>query len=220
MKFKEDAPVYGADGERVGSVDRVVIDPKTRAVTHVVVKEGLFFSREKVVPVGLIAEASDKEVTLSKVAADIQALRDFEEKHYVPADSDPTRTPPSVRSLFLYPPRSVTWWGPAEVLDSPARSTQRRYVSRRDESIRRDQVALKEGARVFDKDGHHVGDVAEIVTEPQSDLISHISISRGVLLKRETLIPSNWVQEFGQEEIRLSVGSEYLQNLKAPKPEE
>ena len=38
MKFKENAEVLTSTGDMVGRIDRVVIDPKSNEVTHLVVK--------------------------------------------------------------------------------------------------------------------------------------------------------------------------------------
>lgn len=47
MQFKDGANVYTADGHTVGSIDRVVIDPRTNEVTHVVVRRRLFFTEDQ-----------------------------------------------------------------------------------------------------------------------------------------------------------------------------
>lgn len=37
MEFREGTDVVTAGGEKVGEIERVVIDPRTREVTHIVV---------------------------------------------------------------------------------------------------------------------------------------------------------------------------------------
>jgi uncharacterized protein YrrD len=222
MRFKEGAPVYSADARQVGSVDRVVVDADTREITHVIVREGLLFTRDKLVPIDFVQEAGDDQVTLNKVVDEIQALRDFEESHYVPAErkrAGAGQLLGEVQSLFLYPPRSVTWWGPSEILDSPAQGRQPRYVRQKLENLSRGQVALEEGARVFDADGKQVGNVAEVVFDPESDRITHLVIARGLLLRTEKLVPSNWIKEIGEKEVRLTVGAQYLRALKTGEAE-
>jgi uncharacterized protein YrrD len=222
MRFKEGAPVYSADARHMDSVDRVVVDAETRAITHVVVEKGLFFTTDKLVPISFVKEASDDEVTLRKVADDIQDLPDFKESYYVPAEggsADPRQLPTDAQSIFPYPPRNVTWWGPSEILDGTGQPGQPRFVRRKLENLSRGQVALKEGARVFDRDGKQVGNVAEVLTDPESDRITHLVIARGLLLRRETLIPSNWVQDIGEESVHLAVTAAYLRDLKVHQPE-
>ena len=44
MQFKQGATVSTYDGKNVGHVDRVVLNPKTKEVTHIVVRKGLLVS--------------------------------------------------------------------------------------------------------------------------------------------------------------------------------
>jgi len=39
MQFKENAEVVTSSGDKVGRIDRVVIDPKSNELTHLVVKK-------------------------------------------------------------------------------------------------------------------------------------------------------------------------------------
>jgi uncharacterized protein YrrD len=55
MKLEQDANVFTAHDGQIGQLDRVVIDPKTYKVTHIVIRKGLIFTHEKVVPISLIA---------------------------------------------------------------------------------------------------------------------------------------------------------------------
>lgn len=62
MQFKQGTHVYTIDGKDVGAIDRVVLDPKTDEVTHVVVRRGWLFSEDKVVP---ISSADCRRLALS-----------------------------------------------------------------------------------------------------------------------------------------------------------
>ena len=71
-EFKERASVVTADEQQVCRVDRVVIGPKTKEVTHIVVRKGLIFTEDKVVPINLVASATEDRVTLREDAGDLQ----------------------------------------------------------------------------------------------------------------------------------------------------
>ena len=74
MQFVQGAGVYTADDQQVGHVDRVVIDPKTLEVTHIVVQKGFLFTEDKVVPLDLIAEANEDRVALREHAGKLLDL--------------------------------------------------------------------------------------------------------------------------------------------------
>jgi len=215
MQFKEGASVFTSEGQRAGQIDRVVIDPKTKEVTHVVVQKGFLFTTDKVVPVSLIGAATEDRVTLRKDAGDLQALPDFEETHYVPVSAAEAREmlPAGyVRHLYWYPPTSFTWWGS---LGYPARYGYPipPYVARTERHVPEGTVALEEGAKVLSRDREHVGDVDAVLTDPEKDRATHLLISQGLLLKEHKLVPTTWVSTVLGDEVHLSVGSDLLEGL-------
>ncbi len=92
MQFKQGANVSTFDGKSVGTVDRVVLTPKTKEVTHIVVRKGFLFSEDKIIPLSLITSATENQVTLRQDATDLDKLPPFEEVHYIPLDETEART--------------------------------------------------------------------------------------------------------------------------------
>jgi uncharacterized protein YrrD len=200
MLFKEDAKVVMADGTSVGSVDRVVLDPRTKAVTHLVVRKGLIFNHDKVIPVNLINTATEELVTLSAEAGDLQALPAFEVTHYVtltPEDISIDYTTSVAQPLFWYPP--AVWSA---------------YTVQTTRNIPLNTIALREGARVISKDDKYMGDVEQVFANPNSAEATHFVISKGLLLKERKLIPTAWVTGFSEDEVRLAVSGNLMQRLR------
>lgn len=84
MRFKQNVPVTTQEGTDIGHIDRVVLDPRTKAVTHVVVRKGVLLTEDKVIPIDLIESATEDRVTI-RTAGDLETLPPFEEKHFVQA---------------------------------------------------------------------------------------------------------------------------------------
>lgn len=122
MRLKQHATVVTAEGNEVGRVDRVVMDPTTKEVTHVVVHKGFLFAEDKVVPISLIDAASEERVTLREDAGDLQALPVFEETHYVQAGDE---LGPE-RGTDMPPPY---WYQPAGDLSSPRYIAEKKSTS-------------------------------------------------------------------------------------------
>ena len=216
MQFKEGAKVFTADGERVGTIDRVVLEPDTMEVTHLVVRKGFLFTEDKVVPMSLVGPAMEDQVTLREDAGDLERLPDFQESHYVPVV--PTRPRPgpkpaqrsahAARPLYLYPPLG-TWWTAAEYGDYD----RPRYVAKTEKGIPEDTVALEQGAKVMGRDGEHIGDVERIFTDPLEDRATHLLVSEGLILKDKKLIPTGWMSTVREDEVHLSVSSDLVERL-------
>jgi uncharacterized protein YrrD len=210
VKLKEGANVFTWDGEKVGSIDRVVLDPNTKEVTHLVVQKGFLFTTDKVVPISLIGPVTEDRVTLREGVGDLEALPDFEEKHYIPTTQIEGRKAPSasyVRPLYWYPPVSLNWGVAGHPIPS--------YVVRTERHIPGGTVALEEGAKVVSSDGEHVGDVEAVLTDPEQDRATHLLISRGLLLKEEKLVPTTWVSTVSEDRVHLALGSHVLDQLPA-----
>jgi uncharacterized protein YrrD len=217
MEFKKDTSVFTANGEDVGRIDRVVLDPHTKEVTHVVVRKGFFFTEDKVVPISLIAGATEDKVTLREDAGDLQSLPDFEETHYVVVNEEELAR--SARSGRYAPP--LYWYPPVTPMagypgfyEYPGYS-EPAYIAQTEQNIPEDTVALKEGAKVIAADGEHAGNIEELLTNAGADRVTHIVISQGLIFKEKKLVPSAWIGTVDENEVHLTVGSGTLDKLRS-----
>jgi uncharacterized protein YrrD len=213
MQFKEGTHVYAAGGDDVGRIDRVVIDPRTKEVSHVVVRKGFLFTEDKVVPINLIAQATDERVTLRQDAGDLENLPPFEETQYVPIDEEDRATFAPVgyaAPLYWYPTYGgVGWYGGASYPMYPNVA----YPTHTEKNIPEGTVGLKEGARVVTASGEHVGSVERIFT--QDDRVTHILVSQGVIFKEKKLVPMGWIVDVKEDEVTLGVRTGVLERLPA-----
>jgi uncharacterized protein YrrD len=219
MQFKDGTSVYTNDGKRVGSIERVVIEPGSKEVTHLVVEKGFLFTEDKVVPMSLVGPSTEDRVTLRKGAGDLEKLPDFEESYFVSTEKEteagpPKQTMPGIGSIYWYPPV-----GSKQNSGIFGSGTAPTYIEETVQNIPNNTVALKEGARVVTLDKKHVGDVEEIFTDVAEDKVTHILISQGLFLKERKLVPVNWINSINEGEVRLLVSSELVDNLPEYKAE-
>jgi uncharacterized protein YrrD len=59
MELKEGATVKTNDGQKVGTIDRIVVDPATNEVTHIVIEKGFLFTEDRILPVATFIMAGD-----------------------------------------------------------------------------------------------------------------------------------------------------------------
>jgi uncharacterized protein YrrD len=216
MRFTENAAVLAANGDKVGEIERVVIDPKTCQVTHIVVRKGFLFKEDKVVPVDLVASAVEDTVALRPDAGDLQTLPDFEEERLVIVDErELARHGVEGRSYpspgYWYPPFGAA---PMRALKAGGSSGQTKPVRTITErNLPERTIALEEGAEVVTADGEHVGDIEQVLTDPGADRVTHFIIKEGLLLKERKLIPTQWVSRLTEDRVKLAVGSDLLGRL-------
>jgi uncharacterized protein YrrD len=215
MQFKEGAKVLTSAGEQVGTIDRVVIDPGTKEVTHLVVEKGFLFTDDKVLPISLVGPAKEDEVILRKDEGFLEKLPDYKETHYVPVEQDqdqdlpPTKTTASLAPpLYQYPP-SGSWWEET----GHAESAKPRLVPMTETNIPDGAVALEDGADVIGSDGEKIGEIERIITDPVENRATHILIAEGLLLKAKKLIPTGWIKHILEDEVHLYVKSDFVDGL-------
>ena len=200
MDYPAGASVISADGEQVGELDRVVIDPKNGSVTHLVVRKGFLLPVDKVIPVELVSSSQENEVHLKEESGRMEELPDFIETNFLPLDEQEMArhgyTGDIAHPIYWYPgvgAAPLMWGGGYWGTTSPAMGYPNIYPVEQDQNIPEGTVALKQGARVIGMDGEHVGDVAEVLTESEHDRITHLVITKGVIGKQRKLIPANWI---------------------------
>lgn len=207
MEFKQDTTVFTADGQDVGRVDRVVLNPQTKKATHIVVRKGFLFTEDKIVPVGLISAADEKRVMLRPDAGDLNTLPPFEETNYIPLNEAEARSADYVAGqafpLYWYPPMGG-WLG----YDYPLP-----FVEETQQNIPANTVAVKEGARVIASDDQRVGSIERVYTNTSNNRVTGFLISRGLIMKEKRFIPINWVSRVSEDEVYLSVGAPILEEL-------
>lgn len=212
MQFKDGTSVYTFEGQDVGSVDRVVLNPNTKEVTHIVIRKGFLFTEDKVVPLNLIISATEGRVVLQlRDVNDLHMLPPFEETHYISLDESEFQTTTYEDELatpnYWYPPMGLMSYGYRTGYDYPS------YTVETEQNIPDDTITLKEGARVMSVDNQHVGNVVRIFTESEHNQATHFLISDGIIFKHKKLVPVSWIREIQEDKIYLGVGSAMLDKL-------
>jgi uncharacterized protein YrrD len=225
MKFRRGADVVTPDGDKVGDIDRVVIDPKTQEVTHLVVAKGFLLTTDKVLPLNLVGNATEDQVMLREDVGDLEELPDYKETHFVEveeieeseqlAPDDEDVQADTVGSMYWVPPAGRSWWGAPGYLGYPGTFGYPAppFVRETERNIPEGTVALNQGAPVFSGEGEHVGDVEEVFTDPQGGRVTHILVSQGLLFEERKRVPTTWIKAFEDNEVYLAVGEEVLDRL-------
>lgn len=208
LLFQQDAHVLTADRRQVGRIERVVLNPETRLITHIVVQTGSLFNKEqKVVPIEDVTETTEKEIVLRADSAQFESLPPLEEKHYTPPGED--AGPPTPAAVTP----SIAYGTPmAGALTDPAPSGEP-TVSHIDQNIPEGTVAMKEGARVISAEGRHIGNVERVMAEAPADEATYLLVSSGLLSKEHKLIPIQWVMMVSEDEVHLRVKQATLEEL-------
>ena len=71
---------------------------------------------------------------------------------------------------------------------------------------------------MISQDGKHVGNIKEVIVDPQDNRVTHFVINEGVLFKERKLIPVLWISEIDEHAVHLSSTSKVLERLPEYQP--
>jgi uncharacterized protein YrrD len=217
VELKEGTSVFTSDGKEVGTINRIVLDPETNEITHIVVQKGWLFAEDKVIPFGRVQSVTGDKVVIDESMGDFDQLPPFEETHYVgvsdrdaaartmPADAYPANV--FAPAYYWYPPFGYTGY-PAYGM--PYYSWPR---TKTEQNIPADTVPLKEGAKVVTADEKQVGNIDRLLVEPNTGHVTHFVIAEGLLFKDRKLVPANWIKTASEDKVRLNVSSDVLNRV-------
>ncbi len=216
MRLTKGADVYSSEGKKLGTLDRVILDPKTREVTELVISRGHLFPAKKIVSMDAVEQEVKDKITLRGPKQDLDDFLDFEETHYVDLEQTENLTNDEVLvpTSYWYPPLGLAWWR-AGGTDNPIYPAAPIYVAKTTKNIPEGTVALEEGAKVISSDEKHVGNIEQVVVDSQDKRVTHFVVTEGVLFKDRKLVPVTWISEIDENEVHLSVASNTLDRLPA-----
>jgi uncharacterized membrane protein/sporulation protein YlmC with PRC-barrel domain len=207
-----DAKVVCTDGD-AGWLTDLVVDPATRAVTHVVVRENTGDGREFLVPLDKVTDSSREEVRLGCTRAELAAFPEFTTTHYVPASS-----PEAQPIVAAWEMQSMSYSYGYEPIYMP--------VIRPDEQIPIEtqhvpegKLAIQRGAPVQSSDGQLLGEVVTLIVSPEDGVIKHFSLRMGELNKaREVILPLSTVTRANEGTVILNLTQAQVEQLPAMPP--
>jgi uncharacterized protein YrrD len=190
------ADIIGSDGEKIGVVDSLVLDPRTGSIQSVVVRKGFFFPTDRILPNTMIASVSDAGVTLNTTSAEVEGLTEYLDTEYI--------MPPAG-----YYGAPGYMWPTTQIYNSDLLV---------DEQIRQrmpNAVILSEGTLVVDMDGDDVGRITELYSDDQGRVIG-VKVEEGFFRHHDHYIPAHVITSADDTLVRLSVDKGTLESITSP----
>jgi sporulation protein YlmC with PRC-barrel domain len=237
MKLVKDAKIFTIDGKEAGNLNRFVMDPRSKAVTHIVFEHGGLFSQvEYLLPIELVNRVDDDGIHMMDLPVEsVEDLPRFEQDRYIITNErtlidEGVISDQSVRGYYYYPGSPFGNTGMMRPGDSMhvynppegtpgisqggiAESGQTPVRKETETNIPDETVALKEGAKVVSSDHKHVGDVERLLMDPDSEKATHFLITKGLFTKEKKLIPMDWVGDIREDEVLLVLEEDVVDRL-------
>src|SRR6266852_2209965 len=184
MDFRIGVPVMAEDG-RAGSLERLIFDPVADQVRGLVVTQGGLLPRDVVVPLDRVLSANEEEVRVRGTVEEIAALEGFTQTQFTAPPEE--WLPPADLTVgspyFLFPssPYAVGAFAPPAPISAPADEAE--------ENKPAGSVDLSAATEVICTDGTG-GTVDRVLTDGNSDHVTHLIVRRGSLLTRDIAVPA------------------------------
>jgi len=209
MRIQIGATVRSQEGEEIGRAERVVLDPSTQEVESIVVHRGLLLSRDVLVPISLVEEATEQEIRLRIPKDRVGDLSDFVSAHFE------IKPPEHLASYASYAPGSILFplVPPYGVPGEPGPYELGEVEQER--AVVPSELDIAEGMLVLALDGT-VGEVDEVRTDPVSDRATAIVVRARTGVKKEIEVPIELVSGIFPDHVQLSLTSEQVEELPTP----
>jgi hypothetical protein len=185
MDFVFGAAVVGNDGAEAGTLDRVLVDPRTREISHLVVRSPRV-SEDVLLPLSLVQGNADHRLLLHVAAGDLEHMPRYYEGR--------TSSPPAGRV-------------DTSVVPEPA---DRRQDLERALNVSPDARQYGPETRVTTADNAE-GRLVSLAAEQYTNRVSQLCV--GGLGDQDITVPDRWIGELGTDVIAVSATREQLRHL-------
>lgn len=183
----------GACGESV----TVIVDPVARKLTHFVVEDPDLVQR--VVAIDQVVETTRESIRLRCTRDELKQMESFVETHFVKNEA------PDPQFYAGGPLYMLPYATPMPMLGMPIEV----------EHVPLGEIAVRRGTLVEATDGY-VGDVAELLIDPEKGEITHFVLQEGHLWgKKEVTLPLSAIDRIEEETVYLKLDKEAVAQLPA-----
>ncbi len=195
MDIPVNAEVKCADGP-AGNSTSVILNPITRRVTHIVVRQKGLLHMERLVPLEFVTTSTPHEIQLRCTLQELADTEAFVDVQFIPADYPHMDYEAEEHMFWPYVHAGEDVTLPIET-----------------ERIPPGELAVHRGAHVEAKDGH-VGTVDEFLVDLSDGHISHLVLREGHLWgQKDVTIPVSEIQRIEEDTVYLKLDKHSVERL-------
>lgn len=223
MDIKLGKSVFSRDGEKIGTVDRLVIDPKREDLIEIIVHKGVLLTRDRLIERGFIENVDPDGTVHLKVTADkVEELPLFVREEYIaPNPAEALQEPYVVaagRGGILWrapsPSPHYGWYGRERDLLDPSSASAPEIEIR--SNLPGNAVVVDRGSDVVDVDGAKLGTVIEIAVDADGELESLFVQTGHFGRHHEIDVPRSLIKSLTHKQVHLTVPASALKHRVVP----
>lgn len=199
MEIDLGADIISNDGEKLGTVDSLVMDPTSHEIRSIVVRKGFFFPTDRILPADLVTGIEDGVVRMNISEADANNLEEYMDANYLMPPAGFYGAPG-----YMWPATSTMIYNAGALVDE---QIHQRYP---------DAIVLSEGTLVVDNTGDELGRVTELASD-ESGRVVGLRVEQGFFRHHERYIPVHFIAKADDSIISLSVDKSHVEDATAPR---
>jgi uncharacterized protein YrrD len=210
--------VYTSDGQDVGSIDRLILDPDTNQVKAAVIRKGVLLRHDIEAPREIMDITSDGAIRLSATAAEVHSLPEFLPGAYTTPPAD-YPLPAGYSSESVYLPYGFGLGGPGGLGTTPVGmmpdNAQAREVRAAWHRQDLENAVIQEGSKVVSREEEHIGEVHQLRFNQQTGALTHIVVRWGFIFTMDTELLATMIASVRDGAVTLSVSAAEVKSAMA-----
>ena len=210
MRVDLGAEVRTMDGQVVGKIKHLIMEPGSNNVRSVVIEKGFLLPDDVEVTLDRLHYGIDERIELNCTKEEYDRLPRFDRSQY-------TDRPPANVVLAGFPPVGILWNNTSGYPAGYAAGTYPTLLdgdsAMNDPDVNREIVGnghatpavIEKGSAVYSSDDHQIGEVHEVTFDVSSGRPLVLIVRSGLILHRDTQVPADRIQEVNDGEVRLNV---------------
>jgi sporulation protein YlmC with PRC-barrel domain len=208
-RYELGTTVYTNDDVNIGTIDRLIVDPRAGTLQGFVVRKGLALQRDVVIPAADVAPDEYDDMAgilrLTISAKDTDRLLAYQEESYAQPPAT-TKTP------------GVLWPAPVYYPDPNARGhREEKHAARaRIEQTHPASALLRTGTKIVGRDGTKIGTVDELVANDRTGTITELVANKGLLDPDQVRIPVQLIDTVTDDTIYVALDKDGVSEFTYP----
>ncbi len=195
--FNIGANVHCHDGQ-CGKLTKVVVNPNTFEVTNLVVEEGFLLKHARAFPVSLVEKAAGDDIYFALHSDQLSKYPEYVETEYERPES-------GWEGKASYQPGDVLFPSATAPYDMGVRMVKEKVR----QGIAEELAVVEKGTKVYN-DEDVIGKLDHVISDQESNTISHLVIRQGVLFPDQLEIPISLIKSVSEEGIFVTATNEVL----------
>jgi sporulation protein YlmC with PRC-barrel domain len=195
MDIALDAKVHFSE-DGTGKITKVVVNPITGKMTHIVVRAKGSFEVEYLVPVDKIVESKPQDVSLAITMSDLRLMDTYERIHYLSKSGPPEDSADPATIFWPFMPPGDE--GPMYVMEV---------------QVPPEDLVVNRGSQVNAADGK-IGKVDGFMVNPENSHVTHLVLEKGHFWgDHDVAIPINAIDNYDGQVVTLKLDRDAVDAL-------